>query len=131
MRERISSASIISSTAISDASEMRISGLRMLSDVDIARKTNEEADRRLPLPRHLRRHVKRARRADQRAQAAVHAPFRLELARARGLETGAGGNACGQLAERRFRRQLAAAQREPQSVAGHRIDEAGRIAGEQ
>ena len=73
-RERISSASIISSTAISEATEMMISGLRMLSDVDVARETNEEPDRSVPLLRHVRRGADRARRGDKRKRGVMPFP---------------------------------------------------------
>src|SRR5438876_2264488 len=130
MRERISSASIIERTAISEATEMRISGRRMLGEVDIAGEANEQPNGSLPLLRDLGRRVERTRRGDKRAKAAVHAPLRTELLRTRGLQARAGGGAGRQLAKRGFGRQLATAQRESQSIAGHRIDKACRIAGE-
>ena len=73
----------------------------------------------------------RARRGDERAQPAIHPPFCPELARAVRLQGAACGDAGRELAQRRFRGELAAAHREPHSVAGHRVDESRGIAGQQ
>ena len=75
---------------------------------------------------------RRAGEADQRAQRAVEPPLRRELARRRARQPlRARRPAVLERLERRLGGELAAAHREPQAVAGHRIDEAGRVAGEQ
>ncbi len=75
-----------------------------------------------------------ARRGDQRANGAIESPLRAESATtARGqLEVGVGrARSALQNLERDGGGQFRASERQSQAVAGHRIDEAGRIAGQQ
>src|SRR5262249_37013294 len=69
---------------------------------------------------------------DQSAYGAVEAPLRakLTLAEAAKLRVGTAQTPA-EGSERNLTRQFSAADGEPQTVAGHRIDEARRIAGEQ
>ena len=72
------------------------------------------------------------RRGHQRAQRAIEPPLSRRT-RGGGSRRAARARRPAMLerAKRRRRRQLAAADREAQAVAGHRIDEARRVAGEQ
>ena len=101
-----------------------------VSHEQITGKANHATEERWP---HLRRHRGRRdarRRRDERSQRAIEAPLRLKSAApARGeLEMRAVDR---QRSVEHFlhdrRGELRARQREAQAIAGHRIDEAGRV----
>src|SRR5262249_43798571 len=73
-----------------------------------------------------------ARRRNERAQRAIEPHLAGERASAPAGERGVhAGPAVRQRMERRFGGQVAAPGRDPQAVGGHRIDEAGGVAGEE
>ena len=96
------------------------------------RRGDERSQDRWQIPCAGRRQTHGDRRADQAAQRAVESPLGAELPAAPRREPIVdAGPAVRERAKRGLRGEFAAADGEAQAVAGHRIDEAGGVAGEQ
>jgi hypothetical protein len=100
------------------------------NEMDIARKPNEQPDRRSPSTRQPGRSPRRPWGIDEHPEAAIEPPLRPEFTPADGPELGVRRRPRRQLVERRQCGELSTADRKPHPISRHRIDESGRVTGE-